>query len=46
MKKRDRFILGGIVGFFLASFVTSTYFYRIYKKLSKVLRENLANYDY
>ena len=45
MKTSNKFILGGIIGFILASFFTSGYFYTSFRRLAKRLSESLSNFD-
>ena len=46
MKKRDKILLGGLIGIVMASSISSTYLYRVYKKFMRALRESLKDYNY
>lgn len=46
MKNRDKFILGGIIGFLFASSVTSGYFYNFYRKFKKRLADTIRVWDF
>ena len=46
MRARDKFLVGSVIGMALMSFISSTYFYNVVRKMVKGLRENLKDYNY
>ena len=46
MKTRSKVLIGGAIGMALMSFISSTYFYNVFMKMVKGLREILKDYNY
>ena len=46
MKTRSKVLTGGAIGMALMSFISSTYFYNVIRKMVKGLRESLKDYNY
>ena len=46
MNTRSKVLIGGAIGMALMSFISSTYFYNVVRKMVKGLRESLKDYNY